>query len=210
MKKPIILILILAVIILVSLFLLINNLIKLANTANKNDNPETNLENQINESSKDNQEEQEEDAQNFSTGSGSSSGAGGSGGGGGGGSSSSSSAGTTNQCSQISYALKNFIKSSICLSFSGNICINKKVDCSVEVHNLDESISGQFAIKITLENLQDNIPLQEFSFSDTINSQNFKTFEKSITFESQSPEGEANKNYTCSFSTLEVPKKEIC
>ncbi len=207
MKKPTILFPILIAIILVSLFLLINNLIKLTSPPSKNDSPETNLANQGNESSRDNQEEQtEEDNQNSPAESGSGSGAGGSGGG----SSNSGSASTTNQCPQISYALKNFMKNSICLAYSNNICISKKVDCSVEVHNLDNEISDQFTIKIVLQELENQNTLQEFTLSNTISSQGYKVFEKSITFEGQSPEGDANKNYTCFFSTQEVPKKEIC
>ena len=214
MKKSALLYILIAIIF-VSLFLLINNLIKVTSPVDKNNNQDTNPANQTNENSAINPNASANtNNQNPSSSSGSSSvsSSGGSGGSGGGSSSSGASGSSDSGCPliPISYALKNFMKNSICLAYSNNICTSKKVDCSVDIYNLDETISGQFTLKIILEYSQNNTPVQEFSFSDTINSQSSKTFEKSIIFESQSPEGEANKDYTCSFLTVSVPKKEVC
>src|SRR3989344_5552732 len=108
---------------------------------------------------------------------------GGGGGGGGSGGSTSGSSGSVNcQQNQISYALKDFIKDSECLSYSGNICISKTLTCSVDVYNLDQSTSGTFEMKISIIEAGGNIIVQEFILSEEINPQQFHKFEKILQF----------------------------
>src|SRR3989344_5924401 len=131
------------------------------------------------------------------------------GGGGGGGASSGTSASnstSTPYCPPVSYALRNFIKNSECFSSSNGICTNKDVHCSVSVENLDQT-TGQFTIEISLYDSQTSSIIQQFQISKMVSPSQQIIFDKSLTFQSQSEDGDANKDYDCSFKTLEIPKK---
>ncbi len=135
----------------------------------------------------------------ITTGSADSSGGGGSGG---------SSSDDPSSCSQIpiSYALKNFMKDSTCLSYNDNTCIDKIINCSVQVQNLDMEVSGEFTVKIRLQELENQNIIEETEVTYPVEQESLKIFEKAFSFQNE----EANKNYTCIFSTTQTPTKSSC
>ncbi len=137
-------------------------------------------------------------------------GEGGEGGGGGGGSSSSGETGSgPASCPQVSYALRNFVKNLECTSYDNEICIEKNVYCSVKVENIDQ-FSGEFIIGIEIYDIETSEIIQQFEISKTVYASQQELFDKSITLTSLTSDGEANKDYDCSFKTIQIPKKLIC
>jgi len=204
MKKSILIILTILIITIVTvLFLNIYKIISQNKNTIPKGNTSENPENQLNKNPEEGQQTTSEENKMPSSSSNTASE------GGSGSSGSSTSSPTSPSCEQrsISYALKNFVKDSVCLSYNGEDCIDKRVNCSVEVYNLDSSVSGSFIIKIELKELESQQKVDEFNLSDSIDPQSFKVFEKSINFDSPQ---EANKNYTCVFSNLKIPEKQEC
>ena len=205
MKKFIFPTIVILLAVIISILFLIFTAEKSLFISNNDKNPDSN---NFNEDSVDAEESREEindqEETNPSLNGGSSESGGGSGGGG----SFSSSRVTGPYCPQISYALRNFIKNSECLSSSDGTCTNKNVYCSVTVENLDQSI-GQFTIEISLYNYQALI-IQQFQISKIVSQSQQVIFDKTLSFQSQSEDGDANKEYDCSFKTLEIPKKSGC
>jgi len=141
-------------------------------------------------------------AQSSSEDSGSSSGSSG----GSSGSSSSTSQGCYTQ--QISYALEDFTTNSTCLDYSLGNCVEKMVDCSINVTNLDDSTSGNFIITFFVLKQGDDK-------EDAINSESIEqhlnpgeTTQLANSFEIEG--SNANLNLVCSFETTAVPRKQIC
>lgn len=109
---------------------------------------------------------------------------------------------------QISYALKNFIKRETCNEFQQNTCVDKTVDCYLEVHNFDSSVSGIFSIKFTF--LDNGIAFDNAVIEKNVNPEDFEIFNAVLELQSQGEEGRANQQIDCSFNTQEVPKKVVC
>ena len=131
---------------------------------------------------------------------------GGSGGGGGsGGAGGSSPSGSKCEMRQISYALKNFEKSSTCSSYSGPDCIDKTVDCSVETYNLDGETSGTFVVRFDFFVDGDNL-IESVTDSDVLQPGSFKIFNGVVRILGEN----AGKNIDCRFNTEQVPQKEVC
>lgn len=150
-------------------------------------------------------------------------GGGGDGSGSGGGESSSS---QPSGCSleQISYSLTDFEKTSVCNTYEGETCIDKTITCSLVTTNLDFETSGLFEIMFSFfekdsqdvlfsepesdEPIQDNEQQVLFSSTDSndLSPYQSKTFQGIANFQDEN----ANKEITCSFSAVQVPKKEIC
>lgn len=115
------------------------------------------------------------------------------------------SAGQTCSLKPLSYSLKKFVKNSECLTYQDETCIEKRVDCMVEVTNLDHASSGEFEIKTEFFETADNILDSSISVQ-LLAPQESKVFNDSMTFTA----AEATKELTCSIGTGEIPKKEIC
>jgi hypothetical protein len=154
-------------------------------------------------------------SQNNPTNPGSGGGSGSSGGGGtGGGSSTSSgeepSTGETSNCftRQISYSLENVREEETCNLYEGEICLDKTIKCSIEVHNSDKEITGIF--KMQLNFAQNGINLDTKIQNLTIGPSQFEIFEATTHLQSTGLEGQANKHTDCLFNTLEIPTKEVC
>lgn len=125
----------------------------------------------------------------------------------GGGSSGSSSSGTQQVspgCSlvQISYALKDLEVTPTCTSEE---CTEKTVRCDLTVQNFDAEFSGTFALRFNFIN--PNLEtLGTTTQSKTVGANQEEIFSVEQTFSSP----ESSEEISCSFATLEVPKKEVC
>ncbi len=109
---------------------------------------------------------------------------------------------------QISYALKNFIKTEICNEFDGGICFSKTVGCSLEVHNFDESVSGVFSVRFTF--FDNSAGFDSIVVEKNVNSRDFEIFNGVLELQSEGGDGRANQEIDCSFNTEKIPKKEVC
>ena len=113
---------------------------------------------------------------------------------------------------QISYSITNFNVTSICNAYDEEICLDKTVICSIEIHNMDDDISGFFEIKLLFVEEGGNLenPIDEKTSRFFLEPQDYNLFEDSINIQSSGQGGLANKEITCFYSTLEVPKKSFC
>ena len=136
-----------------------------------------------------------------------------SGGGGDSGESGSSSSGEA-ECitQQISYSLENINKLQTCNEYDEEICINKTVKCSIEIHNRDEEIQGDFEIGLIFvekgKEKQDAFDSQIQIFN--IAPQTNQKFIGLTNLQSTGQDGIANQNIDCLYNTISIPEKEIC
>ncbi|MBI3622883.1 hypothetical protein HY212_02270 [Candidatus Pacearchaeota archaeon] len=135
---------------------------------------------------------------------------GGSGSGGSGDQGSSSGAGCIK--SQISYSLENIKVEQTCNAFNGEICTDKTVKCSIEVHNLDNGIGGNFGVRVSFveEGKETESQLDAKSANFIIGPNEFKQYNESINLHGSNENDPPNKNIKCLYVTLEVPKQEVC
>ena len=134
------------------------------------------------------------------------------GGGSGGGSVNSQNAvGNNCQQQQISYSISNINKIQTCnfLDADSTTCIDKSVECSVEVKNLDSQISGTFEIQFlyVLDGQGTDNFFDSTSSESEISPGQTKTFSGLIQI---SDPAKTNEEINCFFQTLSVPTKEIC
>lgn len=133
----------------------------------------------------------------------------GSDGGGGGGSESSEP-----QCSdqQIPYGLKNLQSQEECISFQDDICTEKRVNCSIEVANLDSETGGAFDIRMVVyvAFLGEEQVIAEQHQILSIEPMQTEFFVNEFLIESSGAEGNANQELSCAAYTASVPKKRVC
>ena len=112
--------------------------------------------------------------------------------------------------SQIAYSLEYLDVEETCNQEISEECLRKTVTCSLTVNNFDEQVSGVFEIRFNFIEKGDklNNSFASVKVSDIIYAKSYKIF-KAGTLISESS-GNANKTITCAFSTLKVPKKNIC
>ena len=106
----------------------------------------------------------------------------------------------------ISYSLEDFEKSSICNSYQDADCIDKTVECSASVRNLDYDLAGGFEVIFNYRIVGAPETYSTDSKIKTVQPRAIEEFSSSIQI--QGPE--ANQEITCSFETGDTPKKEIC
>lgn len=116
------------------------------------------------------------------------------------------------QCTikQISYSMINPNKTYICNQKENEICINKTIICSIEIHNRDSNINGTFNINLLFkeENEIEDLHVKNFNFN--LEPMTYKRIEENITIISTKENQIANKDINCLYTTLETPKKQIC
>lgn len=137
---------------------------------------------------------------------------GGGGAGGGSGGSGSSAVPETANCYniQVPYALKNFEESFVCNDFQDGVCINKNLNCSLEVYNLDGEASGSFVLQFILFEKGTYNQLDSALKESFLEPGNFEKIEVAFNLQSEGAEGSANKEGECRFFTESVPTKEFC
>lgn len=108
---------------------------------------------------------------------------------------------------QISYSLGQITWNSICNMYENEVCINKLINCSAEIRNLEKTAGGEFGVEFTFYD-KDNIEtiLGRKSLNVFIDNQESKVVSGSLII----PDENANKEISCYCTTLSVPKKEVC
>ncbi len=97
---------------------------------------------------------------------------------------------------QIAYALKN-LQSSVDCGLGNGLC---SVNCSLDVHNLDESLGGSFKVRI---NFNENSNIVDYEAVDIyLNAGNLKKIESVKEFQSD--------EIYCTFESEEIPYREFC
>ncbi len=115
-------------------------------------------------------------------------------------------------CKEISYsyALKDLNVLSVCNNLQNNICVDKEVDCSIDVYNL-EGNGGVFAVNfVFFERGGDGTPLYSVVKEYFVGSLSNVVFEGSFSVQSEGESGNANKNIDCWALTDKTPVKNVC
>ena len=160
-----------------------------------------------------------EDESNEKSSAGGGSGSGGGGGGGNGGAGGASASGATSSSSasncienQIPFSTTGFDVNSVCNSQNQNgFCIDKTVTCSILITNLDNGFGGVFKVEFKFFAEEDNSnilysTLSEFNL-EAGEQHNFLEF---YNVQSEGQDGIANKELTCFYATVSIPKKQVC
>jgi len=133
---------------------------------------------------------------------------------GGGSSSSGSSSGGTSCTNQlIPYGLLNLEKKSECNVWDEGICVDKTANCSIQLHNYDQSSVGYFTMKASFipkggNESTDIFDVAQDSFEVAPNS--FETFFAQTHITSTGINGLANKDIDCLTNTVGNPYKIVC
>lgn len=131
----------------------------------------------------------------------------GSGGGGSSASGNSDSSSEPNSCSQVlAYALFDFISQEQCNNFEGETCIDKTVNCSVSIQNLDYNVGGEFTVKFDFTDRNNGEVLTSLTQNIYLAPRQISQIEKIRNFHAP----DSNKNIECEFSTQNAPTKNIC
>lgn len=105
---------------------------------------------------------------------------------------------------QISYSVKKVLKNSICNEWQDDKCISKRVNCSIEVQNLDETTSGNFEVKFQF--LAEDEEVDSIILNYFLNPYDIKIFEAI----SQIIGENADKEILCPYTTISIPEKKVC
>lgn len=106
---------------------------------------------------------------------------------------------------QISYSLKNFESKEECLQEEVEECISKQINCTIEIHNLDEQI-GSFELGLVLFKEENSESIDYLTLLKDVEGKKFEKVSWSFNVEGNN----ANEDLSCAFKTTLVPKKEIC
>jgi hypothetical protein len=108
---------------------------------------------------------------------------------------------------QISYSFTNIQSSSNCKTYSGPICIEKSLFCSVLVNNLDSSTSGDFTISFLYyhSNNRENIVITDTQTTN-ISSKGSATLSSTTTILDEN----ADKEIFCMVRSVTIPTKTDC
>jgi hypothetical protein len=104
----------------------------------------------------------------------------------------------------ISYFIGHFVKSSVCNQYSGEICMDRTLDCSVTASNLDEEISGIFEIEFAV--FGGETPIEPYVDSRVLGPGESAAFSGSFHVQGE----EADDSLDCDFSTKTIPSIETC
>ncbi len=197
-------VILLIIIILISLlFVMRNKDINLGNNNEKNYNAQDEglNNNQDNNTQTNTLKDNEDSSLSTSEGSGS-----------GGGGDSKQSSGLICSTNQISYSMTDFNKTSICNNNQSNICIDKIVSCSVKIQNRDNEVTGFFGVEMIFiekgKNREDAFNSSSSRFS--LSPMQYEFLSDYISIISSGQDGLANKEIDCFYTTIEVPKKQVC
>lgn len=113
---------------------------------------------------------------------------------------------------QISYSMGSFYENFECNLFDEGVCIDKTINCSVAVKNLDPNVVGIFGVEMRFQQKFDRVD----DYFDSLNSTfslgpgEMWTLKGLSNVRSSGEEGIANKNLGCKYIMLQVPRKEVC
>jgi hypothetical protein len=105
----------------------------------------------------------------------------------------------------LPYALRRPSTEESCNSYNGETCIDKTVNCEVQTHNLESTNSGDFEMRITVLN-ENNQEIFSTIESKNIQPNSFETYTAETSFQDEN----AQQELQCFFNTITVPTGEIC
>mgnify|MGYP000305017590 CR=1 FL=1 len=106
----------------------------------------------------------------------------------------------------IAYTMQDFNKQEDCLIYQGTDCINKTVNCSVAVQNLDFEMGGEFTVKFDFKESSTEDTIYSTTESNQIPPREKILFSKEQKFSFP----ESNKMINCQYSTQNAPQKYLC
>ncbi|MBU0906527.1 MAG: hypothetical protein KKD18_03365 [Nanoarchaeota archaeon] len=106
----------------------------------------------------------------------------------------------------VSYSLEDFEKTPTCNVYEGENCVDKTVECSVQVRNLDYSLEGDFELIFAYRIVDVPGVYSTDSETETLPPRAVKEFLSSL--QVQGPE--AKEDITCNFEMGKAPKREVC
>lgn len=134
----------------------------------------------------------------------------GEGSGGGGSKGSSGSGGASESCTRQAYhSVINLQKYTDCNSYDGEICIDKSVTCSAEIHNDDSTLSGDFRVELSFveDGKSNGEAVKKVEKTFNIATKSFAQFEEYTRIQSTGVDGAANKLINCAYSILSTPSE---
>jgi hypothetical protein len=107
---------------------------------------------------------------------------------------------------QLPYSLRRSETIETCNTYQENNCIDKTVECYIELHNGQSSVSGDYTIRTYLldESFQEIFSTTQ---TKTVPPESFAAYETQSNF--TDPET-AQQKLTCFFNTVSVPEVEVC
>lgn len=112
---------------------------------------------------------------------------------------------TKDFCTQtIPYLMSKFTTEENCLTEQNQICVEKSVNCTVTVQNLDNDLTGGFTVKFDFKTKNEIV--STLTQSKEIQPRQEQIFSQQKTF--TSPESE--NSFDCSFSMQSAPQKQVC
>lgn len=110
-------------------------------------------------------------------------------------------------CAQsIAYTLLDFSQEENCNAFQGSDCIDKTINCSVYLKNLDFELGGEFTIKFDFKEKSSEEILASQTQTQSVAPQETLLFSRTQNF--QMPN--SNKSVECQFPTESSPQRNIC
>lgn len=114
----------------------------------------------------------------------------------------------TNKCNNQQYICKETFLT-ICTN-KEYYCIDKTISCSLTLKNLDTDGSGIWGIDMNYIDKDTSNTIRTDNLSYFVYPQTDQQFTSSIEIISDSVNGDANKNITCSYQVVNIPTKQVC
>jgi hypothetical protein len=106
----------------------------------------------------------------------------------------------------ISYTMLDFSQEEICNEIQDEICVNKTLDCGVNVQNLDQVTGGDFVLNMYFKDLPTGMVLDSVTQSNYVGAMEVVAFAVSRDF--QLPE--SGGNLGCAFFVESAPSYKVC
>ena len=137
---------------------------------------------------------------------------GGGSGNGGGGSGGSSSGSLLAGCSvsSILYSLEDITKKEVCNSYVDEICVDKTISCSAEIHNREPSSELFFVLELSFVENEKSVSeaIERRTKELSIAPSSFEIYNETLTIQSSGADGIANNIINCFYNTAGSPTKE--
>jgi len=89
-------------------------------------------------------------------------------------------------------------------------CVDKTITCSLDLTNLDNEEQGTWAIQITFYDVNNRETVDTKEGSASLYPQSTRNLVYSSNIQSTNPEGNANKEISCSYTLTSLAKKTVC
>jgi|SRR3989344_6829933 len=113
---------------------------------------------------------------------------------------------------QISYSIQNINKYLACVTQMPLYCAKQNLNCSAEVHNLDDNVTGIFNLEILFFNKRIGItnPLFKIPKKISLGPGEFNVIYGSYNLSFNQVSASLPPDLDCFFNTITVPTKQVC